>query len=321
MKESELIKKIIKIFNKTDRNIVIGPGDDCSVLDFGDKRYFYLLTVDEMVENTHFILDFLKPEEVASKLVRMNISDIYSMGKAKPCYCLVSGGLNYEKINDLWVSSFLKSLKKELDRFSIINIGGNLTKSKEIFFSMTLIGKIDKNKIIKRTGAKAGDFLCCIGNCGNSRAAVDIMTSKKRNDLNKIEEKILKSFIKPEIYVSEIRILSDYASAMIDNSDGLFRSAQILAEMNKIKIEMDFNELIKLCDINLVKWAYENKKDPVEYSLFGGEDYNPIFSVPPDKLVILSKKIKNIKVVGKIREGRGLKINGYYGKIKNFEHF
>jgi thiamine-monophosphate kinase len=320
MKELDLIKEITKIFNKNnDKSIIMGPGDDCAVLDLGDKNNFYVFTVDEMVEDTHFILDFLKPEEVASKLVRMNVSDIFSMGRANPLYSLVSGGINFRRIDDKWILRFLKTLKKELDFWGIKNIGGNLSRSSNIFFSMKLIGKVEKKYVVYRKGAKEGDLLCVYGFCGSSIAAVDIMKTKKRKDITKIEEKLISDFAKPILYKDFIWKNCKYFSSMIDNSDGIYRSALILSKENNLKVVIDFKNMEKLVKPEVLKWCKINKKNPFDYSLFGGEDYNPIFSVSEKNLNFLNDK--NIKIIGRFEKGKGVEVLNYNGKIKNFEHF
>jgi thiamine-monophosphate kinase len=320
MKEFDLINKITKIFNENnDKSIIIGPGDDCAVLDLGDKDNFYVFTVDEIVENTHFILDFLKPEEIAIKLVRMNVSDVLSMGRANPFYALVSGGINFKKIDDKWILRFLRALKKEFDCWGIKNIGGNLSRSSNIFFSMKLIGKVEKNYVVYRKGAKEGDFLCVYGFCGSSMAAVDIMKNKKRNGITKIEEKLVYYFTRPTLYKDFIWENCKYFSAMIDNSDGIYKSALILSKENNLKVVIDFKNMEKLVKPEVLKWCEINKKNPFDYSLFGGEDYNPIFSVSEKNLKFLNDK--NIKIIGRFKRGKGVEVLNYDGKIKNFEHF
>lgn len=320
MKELDLINKITKIFNENnDKSIIMGPGDDCAVLDLGDKDNFYVFTVDEIVENTHFILDFLKPEEIAIKLVRMNVSDVLAMGRANPFYALISGGINFKKIDDKWILRFLRTLKKELDSWGIKNIGGNLSRSSNIFLSMKLIGKVEKNYVVYRKGAKEGDFLCIYGFCGSSMAAVDIMKNKKRNVITKIEEKLVYDFVKPILYKDFIWENCKYFSSMIDNSDGIYRSALILSKENNLKVVIDFKNMEKLVKPEVLKWCEINKKNPFDYSLFGGEDYNPIFSVSEKNLKFLNDK--NIKIIGRFEKGKGVEVLNYDGKIKNFEHF
>lgn len=320
MRESDLLKKIYNLFNYKKKDLIVGAGDDCAVFDLGNNKYYYLLTKDDMVENTHFLIDFLKPCEIASKLVRSNVSDIYSMGDARPLYAITSAGLNYKKIDDKWISSFMTSLKRELDNFGVINAGGNLSKSKDIFFSMTIFGRVSKNKLIRRTGIKKGDFICAVGYMGCSCACVDIMKNKRRDELNLIERKLLSYFTHPPMYAKYISRISDYATSMIDNSDGLFKSLLILSQLNNLKAVVKKNMLEKSISEELHRWCFENKKDPYDYVIKGGEDYNLIFTINEKNFALLSNKVPVYKI-GYFEKGSGVIFDGYEKKISSFEHF
>ena len=319
MKEEKLLKNIYKIFNYDDKKIVCGVGDDCAVIDLGDKEYFYLFSSDDMVEKTHFILDFLTPQEIASKLVRMNVSDVLAMGNSYPLYAMVNGGLHFKKIDDKWIILFLKALKKELEFFGIKNIGGNLSKSKDVFFSMKIIGKVKKDGVVYRKGAKEGDFLCIYGFCGTSMASVEIMKNKKRKDITEIEKDIIRNFSNPILYPDFIRKNYKYFSCMIDNSDGIYKTSLILSEVNKLKIVIDYNLMKGVVKDVLLRWSYLNKKNPFDFALFGGEDYNPIFAVSKQNLRYIDDM--NVKIIGRFEKGFGVEVLNYNGKIKKFEHF
>lgn len=320
MKEDDILKKIYNVFNYKKKGLIIGPGDDCAVFDLGSSKYYYLLTKDDIVENTHFLINFLKPCEIASKLVRSNVSDIYSMGDAKPLYAITSAGLNYRKIDDNWILSFITSLRKELDIFGVVNAGGNLSRSKDLFFSMTVFGSVYKKKLIRRTGIKKGDLICAIGYMGSSSACVDIMKNKKRDELNLLERKLLKYFTHPPIYAKYVARISDYATSMIDNSDGLFKSLLILSRLNNLRAVVKKNMLEKSISKELYRWCFENKKDPYDYVIKGGEDYNLIFTINEKDFGLLSNKIPVYKI-GHFEKGSGVMFDGYEKKINSFEHF
>ncbi|MCX7905628.1 MAG: thiamine-phosphate kinase [Elusimicrobiales bacterium] len=318
MKEKDILSYIYKFFDYKDKKIIIGVGDDCAVVNY-DQQDYLVITTDDMVDNTHFIADFLKPNEVASRLVRINVSDIYSMGDSKPLYCLVTAGLN-DEIGDQWIKNFLQALKKELDLFNIKNIGGNLVKSQTLFFTMTLIGKVKKNRIVKRKGAEKGDFICILGKTGFSYVAVEIMKNKKRIDITKSDEKLIDLFSKPPLFDNFRKKLSLFATSMIDNSDGLYKSVQIIAESNSLKAVIDKNLVVKTSS-SYVKEKLKNV-DYIFKASISSDDYNPVFTVRPRNFEILKKSLPYLFKIGHLEEGRGVEILNYEEKnIETFEHF
>ncbi|MGC9070833.1 MAG: thiamine-phosphate kinase [Elusimicrobiales bacterium] len=315
MKERDIIDLIKNRFKYTSDDIIIGPGDDCAVIDLGCSDYI-LVSVDDMVDGTHFISSFLKPCEIASRFVRVNLSDIYSMGNAVPKWCLVSMGLN-QSVGDAWIKSFLKSLKNELDFYNVKNIGGNLVRSPVLFLSMNVFGNLDKNGVVMRKGAKKGDLICIVGKTGFSSAAVDLMRKKKRNKLTYNEQKIIDMFSKPHIYPDISKKVYHYATTMIDNSDGIFKTLEVLCNENNLMAVCDMNSILKTaseCVIN-----YYSDKNELVSALLTSDDYNLVFSISESDY----KKIADsrIKVIGHFEKGSGVKICGYEGKAETFEHF
>ena len=316
MRESEIISMIHKIFNYKGKDIVVGVGDDCAVLNVG--RRYLVVTCDDMVDGTHFISDFLKPCEIASRLVRINVSDIYAMGDSKPLYSLVSAGLR-KGISKEWVEGFMYGLKRELDRFKIKNIGGNLTRSPVMFFNMTLIGSISSSGILRRKGAKVGDYLCVAGSTGFSYVAVEIMKSKKRASLSRIEESIISRFCKPPLFERSRRIISKFSTSMIDNSDGIYKTSEIISNENSVKVVIDADLLYKTTD-RFVKRYLSEKKEMIYASLVS-DDYNPVFTIPPHRYDHLLRSLPFVKKIGYIGDGFGVEVLNYDKRIESFEHF
>ncbi len=315
MKEKEIIKLIKNKFKYQSSDVIVGAGDDCAVIDNGGKDYI-VVSVDEMVDGTHFISSFLKPSEIASRLVRINLSDIYSMGNAIAKWCVVSCGLN-SSVSDKWINSFVVSLKKELDFYGIKNIGGNLVRSPVLFFSMTIFGGVDKNGIVRRVGAKEGDLICIAGETGFSSVAVDLMKKKERKTLNYNERKAVYMFSKPQIYRDVSKRVYRFATSMIDNSDGVLKTLQILCEENNLMAVCDMNSILATaskCAIN-----YYGDVNKLIAALLTSDDYNLVFSVSRTDYAKIEDQ--RIKVIGHFEKGRGVKIYGYEGKTKAFEHF
>lgn len=316
MKEIDILSKIYKIFNYKNSEIVIGAGDDCAVVNFGGR--YFIITTDDMVDGIHFISDFLKPHEIASRLVRINVSDVYAMGDATPLYSVLTAGLK-KNISNRWIDDFIEGLRIELDYFGIKNIGGNLTRSPVMFFNMTLIGNVKKNRLLKRRGAKQGDYICILGNTGFSFVAVDVMRRKKRVFINEIEKKIISLFSKPPLFENLRKDISLFATSMIDNSDGIYKTIKIISSENSLKAIVDAELIYKTVDSNVDRYI-SDKKRAIHASLVS-DDYNPVFTISSKGFNILSKIIPAIRKIGYLEKGNGVEVLNYDKKIRSFEHF
>nr|MDP8994359.1 AIR synthase related protein [Pseudomonadota bacterium] len=91
--------------------------DDAAVLEFGGASL--LLTHDMMVEGIHFLADD-PPDDVAWKLVAVNLSDLAAKG-ARPIGVL----LGYALGGDGWDGAFAKGLATALGAFGIPLLGGD----------------------------------------------------------------------------------------------------------------------------------------------------------------------------------------------------
>ena len=314
-REYRIIEYISDFLKNRKQNLIIGPGDDCAVLKINEN--LLLFTVDEIMEGTHFMMKFSSPSLLASKITRASVSDIYAMGNAMPEICLVSAGIPAE-LSDRWFKKFIKALKKECSYFNMDIAGGNMVKADKLHISMTVMGILKGNKIIARSGAKPGDLVYTIGAMGNAKAGLEILMNGKKK-LEPYEKALIDSFWKPIIFKKESGIISKYATSMLDNSDGLYKSLEIIARTNKVKIGVELDE--KMAGRHLLKWSEVCGRDWKEYLLSGGEDYNLIFTINPEYRYYLEKKLPYACRIGKIEKGNGIIIRNWNGKIKDFKHF
>ena len=111
-------------------------------------------------------------------------------------------------------------------------------------------------------------------------------------------------FCRPKVYPHFLKNLLKTRSnkkikriGCTDSSDGLFQAVQDLAIASKCKAIINYEKLPK--DKN---WPKGDKWD--EYYLFGGEDYELIFSVPQKWAKNLSKIDTNITEIGSFVSGK-----------------
>ncbi|MBT8043771.1 MAG: thiamine-phosphate kinase, partial [Verrucomicrobiae bacterium] len=80
--EDALIHRLLKkisIQGKQADDLVVGPGDDCAVINVGDKDRYQLLKTDSLIEGVHYLPDAAAPE-VGWKAIARVVSDFAAMG-------------------------------------------------------------------------------------------------------------------------------------------------------------------------------------------------------------------------------------------------
>ncbi len=297
---------LIELLKNTERrhrpDVVMGIGDDAAVLntarpqDNKTSRLYQLITTDTFVENVHFKRKGLSYFKLGQKSLVANISDIAAMG-GYPTHALVTVGLP-SRVSVEQVKQLYKGIDSVARNFKIDIIGGDTIASpKEILISITLMGEVEKEYLLTRSGAKPGDLICVTGKFGGP--------ASKNYELR---------ITNCELRVREARIIakSGVATSMIDSSDGLVRSVLEICKRSGT------GALIFKDKVPVAKGA------KVEQALYGGEEYELVFTVPKSKL----KKLKvKAAVVGEMTgSGKGVKLVDTYGKIMplrsgGYEHF
>lgn len=316
MKEKDLLSFFKKTFSYPNEALLaVGAGDDCAVMDLGGKEYL-IATVDEIQQDTHFFMSFSKPKLLAAKLVRMSVSDIYAMGAACPLFCFIAGGLP-SSLKKEWVKEFALAVRKEASFFDMKVAGGNLCRADKIHFSMTVIGLANKKGLVLRTGCRCTDIVAGVGAMGEARAGIEILIKGEKQGI--LERKLVESFWRPDIKVNEASEIARFATAMLDNSDGLLRSLEILASENNLRVEAEIKE--DMVSSHLRSWCLASGKDWRKYAIAGGEDYGLIFTIGKKDFEVLKRRVKNCYQIGEMKKGRGVSFKNYAFKVQTFEHF
>ena len=307
--ENDLLEYIRSNINTKSLGIVKSIGDDCAVLRINRKRCF-VVTTDTSLEGPHFTSDY-KPEEIGYKALSTNLSDIAAMG-CTPKYVLMS--LTMPSLNNNWIKSFYKGIKKLITAYDLALIGGD-TNCGPLSISIQVIG-INKNKILYRNTAKTNDDIYVTGRLGCARAALILKKTKKFKKELKFFERFLK-LPQPRIKVGEK--ISNIANSCIDISDGLIKDLGNIVNSSKLGAVI-YLERIPVHP--LIKKIISSKKY-YECIIGGGEDYELCFTAASKTRL----KIKNISsitktpitLIGKITKKDTVFLDN--GKLKKFNFF
>ena len=280
-------------------------GDDCAVVTFDQKHL--LLTTDALVEDIHF-LEKIAPEALGWKAVSVNVSDIVSCG-GSPLYLLVS--LIIPDIDSRWVERLYEGIRKACEFYNCTVVGGNISRGEKKTIDVFALGRTAKP--VLRSGAKPGETLFVSGTLGDSRAGLELLR-EERKDYRSFELKLIERHTRPSARVDYIKHLEKYASSCIDISDGLLQDAGHLARMSGIALEID-PKAIPISE-ELKAFCEDRGRDPLEYALRGGEDYQLLFTHPRKD----QNPFLDMTPIGEVREGKGVFIEGREAE-GGFSHF
>jgi len=316
--EREIISRIRKDFSESPRDVIIGIGDDAAVIKHGKKNF--IITKDLLFEDTHFITAFHPPYFLGRKSLNVNLSDVAAMGGV-PKYALVGLGLPLGMESD-WLKKYFSGFKAAAKEAGVSLIGGDVSGSKKISISVTVIG--EGKKIIKREGAQEGHFLFVSGSLGDARQGLILLKKGYRLGDDGKADPFIKAFLDPIPQIALGKDLSrlHLASAMIDVSDGLSTDLYNLCQESGGGAEIFLGKLPLSPGIRHIQ------RQPYRLALHGGEDYQLLFTVPPQNqksLLRLQKKYK-ITLIGKIIKKKEIFLISRQGKrnplkIKGYQHF
>jgi len=307
--EFGLIERLTKDFPPKNETTVKGVGDDCAVMDYGDKQV--VATTDMLLEGVHFDLTYMPLKHLGYKSAMVNISDICAMN-AQPTQMLVSIGVSsrfgVEQLEELYAGIYLACEKAGVDV-----VGGDTCASLNgLTISITCMGVVEKGKAVMRSGAKENDLICVTGDLGAAYMGLQLLEREKKVFLESNDpdfqpdfagkEYIIERQLKPEACIDTVKFLKEKGvvpTAMMDISDGLS------------------SELLHICKQSGVGCAVYEEKIPIDYvtasmaeefnmnlttaAINGGEDYELLFTVPLkdyDKV----KDLEGVHIIGHITE-------------------
>ena len=298
--EFGLIKRIKEILSSS----LIG--DDTAPISL--EKGLYLFTTDCMLEDRHFKKNY-PPQAVGWKAVSVNVSDVVASG-GEPLYALVS--LTLPDVEVSYVENLYEGIKKACEFYKCEVIGGNITKGEKLCVDVFLVGR--GSRFVSRTGAKVGDKVYVSGTLGDSRAGLELLLMEKK-DYQDFELRLIERHLRPTARIDYIKHVSKYANSCIDISDGLSSDVWHISESSKVRINLERAKIPISNELRL--FCKKHGKDPVEYALKGGEDYQLLFTHPQERY----NPFLDMTEIGSVEEGEGVFLDGEFLFPSGFDHF
>jgi len=297
-------------------------GDDVSAYDIGNGNLVVLKT-DMLVDKTD-APPSMNLWQAARKTVIMNVSDFAAKG-VKPLAMLVSLGLSRE-ITRKDVEEIGAGLNAGAREYDAYIIGGDTNEASDLVISLSLFGVAKKDEVMLRSGAKPGDLVAVTGSFGKTTAGLKVLLEGLKTP-REIRKVLVDSVLMPQARLKEGLALSQTkaVTASIDSSDGLAWSLHEISRASNVGFLVNRLPIAE----EAKKFAQINRLDPLELTLYGGEEYELVLTVKPKLWRRAEKAVEKVGEVllpiGKVTAERRilLEIDGKRRVIepRGWEHF
>jgi len=293
-----------------DPNVELGVGDDAALLNL-NQGYQLVTTTDTLTEGVHFSTS-TSAKDIAHKSLAVNLSDIAAMGAIAKYFTLA---IALPKIDKSWLQDFSDSLRQLSDLYDVSLIGGDTTRG-SLSITINMIGIVENSNALTRSGARPGDGVYVSGTIGDA----SFCFWKLSNGLIPTGQE-LKKLNCPTPRIELGLELKNIASACIDISDGLEQDLSHILKASSVGAVIEV-EKIPISKPLKVHIKYTNDWS---IPLCGGDDYELCFTIPKGNEKALKKLSEscniNITRIGLVRESLGLRIEGFDGSRRSYQHF
>lgn len=317
MDEFSLIHTYFESIPHQRDDVIFGIGDDAACLQV-PKGMQLLVSCDTLVADVHF-LNSWDAYDIAYRAVMVNVSDIAAMG-ARPTWMLLA--LTLPNLDEPWLKRFSEGLADALGLYNIALIGGDTTRG-PLTMTLTIHGLAAKGKALRRNGAQVGDKIYVSGELGAAALAVALLEEPTINQADR--SLLMKKLLHPEPRINLGLLLSDFATAAIDISDGLSADLYHICEQSQVGACLEWDSI----PLHPLVKKYQGKQ-AIDFAVSGGDDYELCFTVSPQNeaqlLQSLAKAGLTCYPIGRIEKTLGLRAKMANGECvplqpKGYHHF
>ncbi|MFL5898846.1 MAG: thiamine-phosphate kinase [Solirubrobacterales bacterium] len=326
MGEFELLAKLRDRLPPNDPRVKLGSGDDAAVTVPGSTT---ATSVDAIVDGVHFRRGEATPRLIGRKAVATALSDIAAMG-ADPgeAYVVLAAP---EDLGEEEFFALLDGILEVCSETGTSLAGGDVTRAPVLTLAVTVVGHARRpDELVSRAGAEAGDLLVLTGEIGGAAAGRLLLDDPTLGEAvpSSIAERLQARQLDPSPRLRSGRALAEAgARAMIDLSDGLAGDALHIAEASGVALQIDAATL-PLAE-GLAEVAAAAGRDPLELAVSGGEDYELLAALPPQRPTEAAARVggaaeTTLTPIGEVRSGREIEIRlpgGALLESRGYDHF
>lgn len=302
----------------------LGLADDAAIVDLAPGQRL-VATADALVAGIHFLPDD-PPEDIARKMIRVNLSDLAAMG-AQPVGLLFTAVFPGD-VKEAWLEQFAAGLKADIEAYRAPLIGGDTVSGEgALTLSLTALGTVPGETVLTRRGAEPGDDIFVTGTIGDGALGLEVA----RGGLTSLDEAFRRALLgryrRPEPRIGFGARLLDHAHASIDVSDGL------IADLGHVCASSGVGARITAAAIPLSEAAravVDGDRERLAALLGGGDDYELLFTAPAGSGGAITGIGTELGVavarIGCITEGSGVEVEdaealGLTFHSRGYRHF
>jgi thiamine-monophosphate kinase len=276
--------------------------DDVAIIP-GPPGEQYVLKTDAIVEGVHFLPDD-PADQVAQKLLRVNLSDLAGKG-ATPVGYLLTTALPRER-DEAWLERFAAGLARDQKEFGIGLLGGDsVATTGPVTLSVAAVGRVRAGEAVLRSGARPGDVVFVSGTLGDGALGLRALRGQLPGLAAADRDYLAGRYRLPRPRMRLGRRLSGTARAMMDISDGLIADLGHICEASGVGAVVEAGHLPLS---PAARAAISADQSLLMAALTGGDDYELLFTAPADAAetvaAIAFETSTPVTAVGRVEQGR-----------------
>jgi thiamine-monophosphate kinase len=320
--EQDLIRAFERILRVRSERVVYATGDDAAVV---RGTGVAVTSVDAIVEGVHFELSTHSPGDIGHKALAAALSDLAAMGAhAGEAYVALGAPASFGE--DAAVE-LVGAMEELAERSGVTIAGGDVTASPVLMLSVTVVGWAGGERdLVYRDGARPGYLVGVTGELGGATAGLLLLQGTEAELPDAEREALLRRHRRPEPRLEAgVALGGAVVGAMIDVSDGVATDAAHVAQRSGVQVEL------RLADLPLAPgWeavARAAGRDPLELAATGGDDYELLLAVAPDRREVVESSLRGagttVTWIGSVAAGSGARLVGVDGApadLAGYEH-
>ncbi len=305
----------------------LGLSDDCALI-ASDASHDLVVTTDPVIAGVHFFASD-QADDIAWKALSVNVSDLIAKGALPLAYTMA---LAFPQAPDRsWIAAFADGLGAAQLAFGCHLIGGDTDRTPgPLSISITVFGQVPCGQMVKRSTARQGDHVFVTGTLGDSALGLAVHNNAGVWDshLSSGDKSFLVGrYLRPAPRMDMVPIVRAYASAALDISDGLVKDLGRLVRPVPARVEVKFDKLPLSLPARKVLAVDPERVTSI---ISGGDDYEMLFCVPPERLESFRDALRAVAVqvseIGVLEAGSGAVVRDDAGHVIDpgaggYDHF